>query len=154
MGYGFTALNSARLTPMNHEKDGIHFVWKTNRAASVICKNVAMKKAIHIQHGRIGNSTCAGIALPRLHSVRKCAMNHFVQRLIMDGGGFRQNGGDEHLSELFKTARQSAHIVYVIHHDAGNSGKMANGNENRKRPDDCVKITQKGVWNPIKLPHE
>jgi hypothetical protein len=92
MGYGFTALNSARLTPMNHEKDGIHFVWKTNRAASVICKNVAMKKAIHIQHGRIGHSTCAGIALPRLHSVRKCAMNHFVQRLIMDGGGFRQNG--------------------------------------------------------------
>jgi hypothetical protein len=44
MGYGFTALNSARLTPMNHKKDGIHFVWKTNRAASVICKNVAMKK--------------------------------------------------------------------------------------------------------------
>jgi len=47
MGYGFTALNSARLTPMNHEKDGIHFVWKTNRAASVICKNVAMKKPLH-----------------------------------------------------------------------------------------------------------
>jgi hypothetical protein len=92
MGYGFTALNSARLTPMNHEKDGIHFVWKTNRAASVICKNVAMKKAIHIQHGRIGHSTCAGIALPRLHSVRKCAMNHFVQRLNLDGGGSRQNG--------------------------------------------------------------
>jgi hypothetical protein len=44
MGYGFTALNSARLTPLNHEKDGIHFVWKTNRAASAICKNVAMKK--------------------------------------------------------------------------------------------------------------
>jgi hypothetical protein len=46
------------------------------------------------------------------------------------------------------------HIVYVIHHDAGNSDKMANGKENRKRPDDCVKITQKGVWHPIKLPHE
>jgi hypothetical protein len=44
MGYGFTALNSARLTPMNHEKDGIHFVWKTNKVASVICKNDAMKK--------------------------------------------------------------------------------------------------------------
>jgi hypothetical protein len=29
---------------MNHEKDGIHFVWKTNRAASVICKSAAMKK--------------------------------------------------------------------------------------------------------------
>jgi hypothetical protein len=67
---------------------------------------------------------------------------------------FPAEWGDEHLSELFKTARQSAHIVYVIHHDAGNSGKMANGKENRKRPDDCVKITQKGVWHPIKLPHE
>ena len=44
MGYGFTALNSARLTPMNHKKDGIHFVWKTNKAASVICKNAAMKE--------------------------------------------------------------------------------------------------------------
>jgi hypothetical protein len=44
---------------MNHEKNGIHFVWKTNRAASVICKNVAM--------------------------------NHFVQRLNLDGGGSRQN---------------------------------------------------------------
>jgi hypothetical protein len=92
MGYGFTALNSARLTPMNHEKDRIHFVWKTNRAASVICKNDAMKKNIHFQHGRIGNSTCAGIALPRLHSVGKCAMNHFVQRLNLDGGGFWQKG--------------------------------------------------------------
>jgi hypothetical protein len=81
--------------------------------------------------------------------LKKCAMNHFVQRLNLDGGGFRQNGRDEHLSELFKHA-----LVYVIHHDAGNSGKMANGKENRKRPDDCVKITQKGVWHPIKLPHE
>jgi hypothetical protein len=51
-------------------------------------------------------------------------------------------------------AEWHVHIVYVIHHDAGNSGKMANGKENRKRPDDCVKITQKGVWHPIKLPHE
>ena len=67
-------------------------------------------------------------------------MNHFVQRLNLYGGGFRDEC--------------HVHIVYVIHHDAGNSGKMANGKENRKRPDDCVKITQKVVWHPIKLPHE
>jgi hypothetical protein len=49
------------------------------------------EKAIHIQHGGSGNSTCAGIALARLHSVGKCAMNHFVQRLNLDGGYSRQN---------------------------------------------------------------
>jgi hypothetical protein len=64
MGYGFNALNSASLTPMNHEKDGIHFVWKTNRSASVICKNVAMNHFVQRLNqmggdsGKITNGEC------------------------------------------------------------------------------------------------
>jgi hypothetical protein len=49
---------------MNHEKDGIHFVWKTNRAASVICKNVAMNHFVQRLNqmggdsGKITNGEC------------------------------------------------------------------------------------------------
>jgi hypothetical protein len=58
---------------MNHEKDGIHFVWKTNRAASVICKNVAMKKPFTSSMAELEIQPVQGIALPRLHSMGKCA---------------------------------------------------------------------------------
>jgi hypothetical protein len=41
----------------------------------------------------IRNPSGAGIAQPRLHSVGKYRHGSFVQRLIMDGDDFRQNGG-------------------------------------------------------------
>jgi hypothetical protein len=139
MGYGFTALNSARMTPMNHEKDRIHFVWKTNRAASVICKSAAMKKNSHPawqnwKFNLCGNRTATASFREKMRHESFCSTLEPIWWRF--------------------PAEWYVHIVYVIHHDAGNSDKMANGKENRKRPDDCVKITQKGVWHPIKLPHE
>ncbi|HEY1717472.1 MAG TPA: hypothetical protein VGH42_04160 [Verrucomicrobiae bacterium] len=88
---------------MNHEKDGIHFVRKMNRATSVICKNVAM--------------------------------NYFVQRLNLDRGGFRQNGAmnvDRSRAVDLRRQGRRGHFVYVIHHNAGNFGKMTNGKWKQK----------------------
>ncbi len=124
---------------MNHEKDRIHFVWKTNRAASVICKSAAMKKNSHPawqnwKFNLCGNRTATASFREKMRHESFCSTLEPIWWRF--------------------PAEWYVHIVYVIHHDAGNSDKMANGKENRKRPDDCVKITQKGVWHPIKLPHE
>jgi len=52
-------------------------------------------------------------------------INHFVQRLIMDGDGFRQNGAmNIYRSNL--RGKGAVQVVMLIHHYTGHSGKMTN----------------------------